>query len=126
MPSLVQFKDTRSVSSNEAELLILLRIPVMLRQQLCCKITLAKKKFYRITFPYIGMPKRNIHRILKPHQRHYYKAKCVSFRWVAMTVDCGCAVGNGRGGGPRYRTTALLSDQASCYTAVVVTLCSLQ
>jgi hypothetical protein len=48
--------------------------------------------FYRIIFPNIWMSKSNIHRILKPHQQHYYKAKCVSFRWVVMTVDCDCAI----------------------------------
>jgi hypothetical protein len=56
---------------------------------------------------------------MKLHQRHYYKAKCVSVGWMVMTVDCEWAVCNGGGGGARYRRTALLSDEASCYTVVV-------
>jgi hypothetical protein len=54
MASLVKFKDNSSVSNNKAELLN--RIPVMLRQQLCCKITPAKNKLYRIIFLYIEIP----------------------------------------------------------------------
>jgi len=48
-------------------------------------------------------------------------AKC-----IAMTMDCEWAISfSGEGVVIRYRTTALLSDEAICYTLVVVILCSL-
>jgi phosphoribosylformimino-5-aminoimidazole carboxamide ribonucleotide (ProFAR) isomerase len=61
---------------------------------------------------------------IETHQRLYYKAKCVGANLVMMTMECESAIA--MGGGVRHRTTANLSEQASCYTVVVVTTCSLQ
>jgi hypothetical protein len=92
---MVKFKVTRSVPNKEAELLY--RIPVLLRQQQCCKIASARKKIYGM-FPNIGTTKSKFHRILKTHQWRYYRAKCVSVNWVAMAVECECAIGSLGGG----------------------------
>jgi hypothetical protein len=60
----------------------------------------------------------------KPHQRHYYKVKCLGAKCLAMTLDYQWQYAFH--GGARYRKIELLSDEASCYTVVVFIPCSLQ
>jgi len=52
MASLVKFKVTKSVSNDEAKLQN--RIPVMLRQLLCCKIASAGINFGASSFRLVG------------------------------------------------------------------------
>jgi hypothetical protein len=47
-----------------------------------------QNKFWHNIFPNIGIVKSSIQRILEPHQRHYYKVKCLGANWVAITMDC--------------------------------------
>jgi hypothetical protein len=58
----------------------------MLQNYIC------KKTFNGIVFPNIEMPKSNIQQIMKTHQWRYYRAKCVSVKWVAMAVECECTI----------------------------------
>jgi hypothetical protein len=61
---------------------------------------------------------------LETHQRLYNLAKYVGVKWVVMTTDCKWAIRN-LGGVVRYRTTMLLSGEASCYILAVVIPCTL-
>ena len=53
------------------------------------EICVCQKKCVHIMVPKFGMSKCSIYRILKTHQRHYFRAKCVGTKWVVrpLTVN---------------------------------------